>query len=70
MNLTMIALVVALIGLAPIASLDRFGLPETIWLALWGIGLLGGAAAVKTFSPVAADARLLKKPDDFIIEAA
>jgi hypothetical protein len=68
MNLTLIALVVALLGIAPIESLDRMAVPETMWLAIWGIGLLAGAAGVKAFLPVAVDARLVKKPRDFSIK--
>jgi hypothetical protein len=68
MTLTWIALTAALARLAPIENLDTFALPETMWLAMWGIGLLAGAAAVKTFSPAAVDARLVKKSHDLAIE--
>jgi len=70
MSLTLILLVVALFGLTPVESLDRLAVPETMWLAMWGIGLLAGAAAVKTFSPAVIDARIVKKPHDFLVEPA
>jgi hypothetical protein len=70
MNLTLIALVVALLGLAPIASLDQMAVPETMWLAMWGVALLSGAAGVRMLSPIAVDARLLKKQHDYVVKAA
>jgi hypothetical protein len=48
MNLKMIAVVVAVVGLALMGSLDRLALPEAMWLAVWGIGLIAAGASVRS----------------------
>lgn len=53
MNLKMIAVMVAVLGLAVMGSLDRLALPEAMWLAVWGIGLIAAGASVRS-APVQA----------------
>jgi hypothetical protein len=48
MNLKMIAVMVAVLGLALMGSLGRLALPEAMWLAVWGIGLIAAGASVRS----------------------
>ncbi len=48
MNLKMIAVAVAVLGLAVMGILGRLALPEAMWLAVWGIGLIAARASVRS----------------------
>jgi hypothetical protein len=67
MNLTLIALVIVLLGIAPIPSLDRLAVPETLWLTMWGVGLLATAAGVKSLTRLTTQPA---KPHDYVVKAA
>lgn len=51
MNLKMMAVMVAVLGLGLMASLDQLALSEAMWLALWGSGLIAAGATVRSVRP-------------------
>jgi hypothetical protein len=47
MNLKTVAVMVPVLGLAWAASVERLVLPEAMWLAVWGVGLMTAVASLR-----------------------
>jgi hypothetical protein len=65
MNLKTLAVLVVVLGLAFMTNVERVAVPDAIWLAVWGLGLIAVGTAVRDIPHRIVDKRRVEQTPNF-----